>query len=92
MIDTAILALLIIGTLVLFYGIVFKIALQAGKEYPAGVKVPAFAAGVAILVCGIAQTLQLVGILEITSPAYQVPLLLGLLITMIAIWRIAVKL
>ncbi len=92
MIDNAILVLLVIGTLILFYGIVFKIALQAGKEYPVGVKVPAFAAAVAILVCGIVQALQLVGILAMTSPAYQVPLLLGLVITMIAIWRIAVHL
>lgn len=92
MIDNAILALLVIGTLVLFYGIVFKIALQAGKAYPAGVKVPAFTAGVAILVCGIVQGLQLLGFLAITSPAYQVPLLLGLVTAMIAIWRIAVHL
>ena len=92
MIDNAILALLVIGTLLLFYGIVFKVALQAGKEYPAGVRVPALAAAIAILVCGIVQALQLVGVLAITSPVYQMPLLFGLAAAIVAIWRIAVHL
>lgn len=89
--DTVLLALLVLGTLGLFYVLIVHVALAAGTKYPANVKLPAFAAAVGILACGIVQALQLFGILG-SGTGYQIALSLSLLATVAAMWVLAVRL
>ena len=92
MMQTVILAALVAGTLGVCYGLVVKVALQAGKEYPARVKVPALIAAIGVLASAVVQALQLVGVLEVTSPEYQIALVLGLATTLGAMWMLAIRL
>jgi hypothetical protein len=89
--DTVFLALLVVGTLTVCYVLIVHVALAAGEKYPANVKVPAIAAAVGILACGIVQALQLFGLLG-TGTAYQTALSISLVATIIAVWVLAVRL
>jgi hypothetical protein len=89
--DTVFLALLVVGTLALFYLLIVHVALAAGTKYPANVKAPAIAAAVGILACGIVQGLQLFGVMG-TGTAYQAALSISLLATVAAMWILAIRL
>jgi hypothetical protein len=89
--DSVFLALLVIGTFGLFYVLIVRVALAAGKKYPENVRLPAFAAAVGILACGIVQGLQLFRIIG-TGMGYQTALAISLLATVAAMWILAIRL
>jgi hypothetical protein len=88
---TAFLVLLVVGTLAVFYVLIVHVALAAGTKYPANVKVPAIAAALGILACGIVQGLQLFGVLD-TGNGYQTALAISLAATVAAMWILAIRL
>jgi hypothetical protein len=91
MMDSLFLGLLVIGTLGLFYVLIVQVAMPAGEKYPANVRPPAVVAAVGILACGIVEGLELFGMLG-TGTTYEIALSVSLIVTLVAMWVLAVRL
>ncbi len=89
--DTLFLVILVLGTLGLFYLLIVHVALEAGTKYAENVRTPAIGAAVGILACGIVEALQLFGLLGTGTP-YQIALSISLVVTVAAMWVLAVRL
>jgi len=89
--DSLFLGLLVVCALGLFYVLIVHFALAAGKKYPENVRSPAIVAAIGILGCAVVQALQLFGIVG-SGNAYQAALATSLLVTVAAMWVLAVRL
>ena len=79
--DTLLLAVLVVGTLVVCYFLLIKVAREAGEKYPANVRLPAIGAAVGILSAGTVLALQLFGVLGTGMP-FQISLSVALILTL----------
>ncbi len=90
--DTVFVALILIGAVAFFYILIFRVALQAGKEYPENVRVPAILDALGILACGAVLALQVFGYMGGQTTAYAVSLMISLVVTLGAMWLLATRL